>query len=112
MITRTFKTEPIKENPHKVDVRKLYDSEHAQMMHITLQAGESLKPHKTPVDAIFYVLEGTPSIHIADETKVCEKDTLIESPAMITHYISNESEHVARILVTKTPRPAAATKVL
>lgn len=112
MITRTYKTEPLKDNPHQVDVRKLYDSEHAQMMHITLQPGESLKPHKTPVDAIFYVLEGTPSIHIADETLVCEKDTLIESPAKILHYISNESDHIARILVTKAPRPEVATKVL
>lgn len=112
MITRTYKSEEIKENPHQVDVRKLYDSKHAQMMHITLQPGESLKPHKTPVDAIFYVLEGSPSIHIAEETIVCVKDTLIESPAKITHYISNESDHIARILVTKTPRPETVTKVL
>lgn len=112
MITRKFKSEPIKENPHKVDVRKLYDSEYAQMMHITLQPGESLKPHKTPVDAIFYVLEGSPCIHIAEETLVCEKDTLIESPAKILHYISNESKSIARILVTKTPRPETTTKLL
>jgi quercetin dioxygenase-like cupin family protein len=40
-----------------VDVRKLYDNPAAQIMHMTLKPGESLKPHKTPVDAVFYVLE-------------------------------------------------------
>lgn len=46
---------PIVETPHKVDVRKLYDKESAQAMHITLQPGEALKPHITPVDVFFFV---------------------------------------------------------
>ena len=46
-------------NPHKVKVSKLYDTEHAQAMHITLEPGESLKKHITPVDVLFYVLDGT-----------------------------------------------------
>ena len=112
MISRSYKTEPIKENPHKVDVRKLYDDPSAQIMHMTLQAGESLKPHKTPVDVTFYVLEGTPTIHVADESVAMEKDTLVESPAHIMHNISNESQELARILVIKAPRPQAAAKML
>ena len=47
-----------RENPHGVDARKLYDSNHAIVTHILLQPGEQLKRHITPVDAIFYVLEG------------------------------------------------------
>jgi len=112
MIHRNFNSEPIKENPHKVDVRQLYNDASAQVMHITLLPGEALKPHKTPVDVFFYVLEGTPIIHIADEMLAFEKDTLIESPANIVHYISNESDVIARILVTKAPRPEAKTKIL
>jgi len=45
-------------NPHGVDARKIYDSEKAQVIHITLRPGERLKPHIAPVDVIFYVLEG------------------------------------------------------
>ena len=48
---------PIAETPHKVDVRKLYDTENAMTVHITLQPGESLIKHITPVDVFFYVLE-------------------------------------------------------
>ena len=50
------KSAPENPNPHNVSVRKLYDTEHAQAMHITLESGESLKKHITPVDVIFYVL--------------------------------------------------------
>lgn len=41
------------QNPHGVEVRKLYDTEHAQAMHITLQPGERLRRHVTPVDVFF-----------------------------------------------------------
>jgi quercetin dioxygenase-like cupin family protein len=100
-----YKTEPVKANPHGVDVRKLYDHPSAQIMHMTLQPGESLKPHKTPVDVTFYVLEGTPTIHVGEEGIPQPKDILIESPADIVHYISNESQDLCRILVIKAPRP-------
>ena len=113
MISRSYKTEQIKENPHKVDVRQLYNEESAQVMHITLKPGETLKPHKTPVDVFFYVLEGQPTIYIGDESQQFSKDNLIESPAHIVHYISNEEEdEIARILVTKAPRPTQQTKLL
>jgi mannose-6-phosphate isomerase-like protein (cupin superfamily) len=112
MKTRNFKTEPVKENPHGVDVRTLYDDPSAQIMHMILKPGESLKPHKTPVDAVFYVLEGEPTIHISDESISQVKDTLIESPAGIPHYISNEGNETARILVIKAPGPGNKSKLL
>ncbi len=105
MITRSYKTEAVKVNPHGVDVRKLYDDASAQIMHMILRPGESLKPHKTPVDVVFYVLEGNPTIHVGDESISQVKDALIESPADIVHHISNESKEIARILVIKAPRP-------
>lgn len=112
MISRSYKSEPLKDNPHQVDVRQLYNHASAQVMHITLQPGQTLKPHKTPVDVVFYILEGTPTIHIGDESHVFEKDTLIESPANILHYISNEGDVIARILVTKAPAPTSQAKIL
>ncbi len=112
MIARQVKTETVKENPHNVEVKQMYNQASAQIMHITLKPGQALKPHKTPVDVTFYVLEGQPTIHIGDETQTFEADTLIESPANIVHYLSNQSNAIARILVTKAPRPESATKLL
>ena len=107
-----LKTAEQKDTPHKVDVKQMYSKADAQVMHITLHPGEALKPHKTPVDVFFYVLEGNPTIHVADESISYSKDTAIESPKDIVHYISNESKEVARILVVKTPNPQGEKKVL
>jgi quercetin dioxygenase-like cupin family protein len=65
-----------KPNPHGVDARNLSDTENAQVSHITLQPGQSLKKHITPVDVVFYVLEGQGIVEIGDERKEVEADTL------------------------------------
>ena len=105
------KTDLIK-TPHNVKVSKLYDTEHAQAMHITLEAGECLKRHITPVDVFFYVLEGRGVVEIGEETKDVEKDTFIDSPAKIPHCWYNKSDNVLRILVVKVPRPTETTRLL
>ncbi|OFX54944.1 MAG: cupin [Bacteroidetes bacterium GWB2_41_8] len=107
-----YQDQQVKETPHKIDVREMYNKSTAQAMLIALKPGESLKPHKTPVDVFFFVVEGRPTIHIGDESEVCEADTLIESPAEIVHYLSNNTESLARILVVKAPRPTNLTRVL
>ena len=100
------------ENPHHVDARKIYDTKDAQAIHLTLNPGESLKRHITPVDVFFYVLEGTGIVEIGDEKKEVGPDTLIESPAKIVHCWYNESNEILRILVVKVPRPTESTKIL
>lgn len=107
-----YQDQQIKETPHKIDVREMYNKASAQAMLMALKPGESLKPHITPVDVFFFVLEGRPTIHIGNESEVCEADTLVESPADIVHYISNDTNSLARILVVKAPRPISLTKVL
>jgi len=103
---------PSSENPHHVDARKLSEIPHAVVVMITLQPGESLKRHMTPVDVIFYVLEGTGTVEIGDERATVRKDTLIESPARIPHRWINESTSVFRVLVIKVPKPTEETTLL
>ena len=107
-----WKEVDIHPNPHGVDARKIYDTEKAQIIHLTLKPGESLKKHITPVDVIFYVLEGTGIVEIGDEKREVEPDTLIESPARIPHCWYNKGNDVLRFLVIKVPRPAESTKLL
>lgn len=104
MIIKKVQDLPIEENPHKADVRRIYDHDNAQAMHMTLQPGQSLKPHITPVDVFFYILEGTPDVRVGDETLTVEKDNLVESPKKIVHCISNNSDSIARILVVRAPK--------
>ena len=43
-------------NPHNVDARKIYETEHATAVVITLNPKESLKKHKTPLTYFFMFL--------------------------------------------------------
>ena len=92
MIIKSVKDLKIQENPHQADVRQMYNHDIAQVMHMTMNPGQSLKPHITPVDVFFYVLEGTPTIQVGDEIITVEKDNLVESPKDIVHCISNSSD--------------------
>ena len=103
---------PSMPNPHKVDVRRISDQESAQVVHITLMPGEALKKHITPVDVVFYVLDGRGVVEIGDEREEVGRDTLIESPAKIAHRWINESDGPVRILVVKIGRSNEATRML
>ena len=93
------------ETPHGVDVKALYNTPDAVISLITLQPGESLKRHITPVDVAFYVLEGTGIVEIGDESEEVTAECLIESPRDIAHNWHNKSESKLRFLVIKAPKP-------
>ena len=103
---------PAHQNPHGIDARKLYDTEHAMAVVLNLQPGERLKKHITPVDAIFFVLEGTGIVEVGDEKEEVGANTLIDSPAKIPHCWYNESDAVLRVLVVKVPRQEGPSKLL
>ncbi|MCF7792501.1 MAG: cupin domain-containing protein [Candidatus Cloacimonetes bacterium] len=109
MKIRNFQNLEQSKNPHGIQSFKLYDKDHAIIMHLLLKAGESLKPHITPVDVAFYVLEGKPAIMVGDEKVQVKKDDIIESPKDIIHCIYNESDTDVRVLVMKMPKPATKT---
>ncbi len=94
-----------KDTPHNVDAREIYNLDNAQVVHIELKPNEGLKPHKTPVDVFFYVLEGTVEVNIGGEVQLVDKDSIVESPKNITHYFINKSNVNARVLVVKAPNP-------
>jgi len=99
-------------NPHGISARELLTTEHAQAVMVTLQPGEALKLHVTPVAVFFYVLEGEGIVEIGGEQQPVGRDTLIESLARIPHRLLNQSDGVFRCLVVKTPRPTESTRLL
>lgn len=109
MIARKLSETEIMENAHGVDARNLYNTENATVTVITLEPGQSLKKHMTPVDVAFYVLEGNGIIEIGEEKMEIQKDTLIESPKDILHCWYNESTDTLRFMVIKAPRPTRKT---
>ena len=99
-ITRVSEETAFK-NPHKIQAKKILESPDVTVVHMTLNPGESLISHKTPVDVLFYVLAGEPTIEIGDEREKVSADSIIESPADIPHRVYNESETTAKFLVVK-----------
>ena len=112
MEIRNYKDLKVAENPHGIDAFQLYDKDPAQIMHLLMKAGESLKPHITPVDVAFYVLEGTPSIMVGEKKIVVKQDDIVESPKDIVHCIYNETDKDVRVLVMKLPKPTSKTIIV
>lgn len=109
MIIKKVSEIGIMENTHGVDARNVYNNESAMITIITLQPGQALKRHITPVDVAFYVLKGTGTVEIGEERQKVGADTLIESPKNIVHCWYNESSEPLQFMVIKAPRPDKKT---
>ena len=78
MIINKYQKQPIKETPHKIDVREMYNKESAQVMLMALKPGESLKPHKTPVDVFFLLLKELQQFTLALKVKFVKKIRILK----------------------------------
>lgn len=93
------------ENKHNIDAKRVYSKENAEIIQMKLTPGQSLIKHATPVDVIFYVVEGKGQVLIGDEVKNVTKGQFIESPKNIPHSLSNDGIENFVFLVIKTPKP-------
>ena len=109
MQIKNYKDQNIAQNPHGIEAKKIYNHSEAQIMHLRLKAGEALKPHITPVNVAFYVVEGNPTIEVGNEKILVKPDDLVESPKDIMHCIYNDTDKIVRVLVMKLPKPTAKT---
>jgi len=94
-------------NPRGVLAKKVYKTEFADITHLTVASGQSIASHVTPVDVLFYVLEGTGICEIGDEKATVGKDAAIDSPKGVPHAWHNVSDKNLVILVMKLPAPKA-----
>ncbi len=81
--------------------KKIHQAETAEVIHMALTPGQSLKKHTTPVDVFFYILEGKGIVDIGEEQQEVEKDMLIDSPKNVPHLLRNSGSGVFRFLVVK-----------
>jgi len=109
MKIRKLEQTDIMDNAHNIDARNLYNSEEAMVTVITLLPGQRLKRHITPVNVVFFVLEGKGIVEIGDEKQEVDRYTLIESPKDIVHCWYNESDEPLMFMVIKAPKPKRKT---
>jgi len=105
MKSRTWQDVEPKVNANGILGSKIYEAHEGEIVHLNLAPGAHLKKHITPVNVVFYVLEGTATLEIGEEKQSFPKDTLIESPKDIPHGVFNEGNSNLRLLVIKMPKP-------
>jgi quercetin dioxygenase-like cupin family protein len=89
-----------------VVARAIYSAPEAMIVHIEVQPGGFVKPHVTPVDMEFYVLEGRGSFSLGEESTEAGPGTLLPSPRGVPHGMKNPGPGILRVLAVKNPRPA------
>jgi len=95
-------------NVHGVRSQVLLNMDEVQVVMISIQPGDGMKMHTTPVDVFFYGVEGQGIVEIGEERAEMGVDALVNSPKGIPHRLSNESDSLFRFLVVKTPHPRRA----
>ncbi len=86
-----------------MDARRIYDTEHAQIVHVMLKPGGEDEEAGYPVDMVFYVLEGRGVVEIGGEKCEVGPDTLIDSPARIPHCWYSKGERHTSLSCYQSP---------
>ena len=81
--------------------RRLYASDGATIIHMTIHPGQEIAPHAADVDMEFFVIAGTGRFSVGGELADAESGTLVESPADIPHGIANAGPTPLELLAVK-----------
>ena len=87
--------------PINIAAHKLFGSERTEVIHLCFKPGEVLEKHPNPFDVIFYVLEGSGTLEVGEESATLGADTLIEIPADEMRGWTNTGSVDLRLLVVK-----------
>ena len=72
---------PVETNIRGIDSRVLVDHEHATIKQLIVKANGTIPPHQVPVDVTFFVLEGTGTISIDNETYHVGPNSIVICPS-------------------------------
>ncbi len=89
-----------------VVARVAYSAPEAMIVHIDVAPGGFVKPHVTPVDMEYFVMEGRGLFILGDETLEAGPGTCIPNPKGLSHGMRNLGPGPLRVLAVKNPRPA------
>ncbi len=81
--------------------RRLYASDGATIIHMTIHPGQAIAPHAADVDMEFFVIAGNGRFSVGDESADAGPGTLVESPAEIPHGIMNTGSTSLELLAIK-----------
>jgi len=83
------------------DGRILFRSDKNEIVHITLQPGESIPVHSNPVDVVFFIVEGIATLTMDAETENLNTSDTIFVKQGTNRGLANNTDKIVRILVFK-----------
>lgn len=89
------------QNPHGVELRKVFENDIIGVMNIILKPGQELPKHHNPINALFLVLEGSGTVTVGDEEQKVTKNTIIEVPENAARGWKNDTNELLKLLVIK-----------
>lgn len=87
----------------EVNLRYLYENKSLQIIQFGLLPGESMGPKILPCDMIYYIVEGNPTIRVAEDKTIGTKGMLVECPAHLVHSFSSNVGDTIQVLGIKVP---------
>ena len=87
-------------------VEKVIAEEPLQLMHMRLQPGEALPPHRANAALTMVVLAGTLSLQLGDQpVHSYPERTVLQIPYLSEMDVRNQQQYLLELLVIKTPPP-------
>ncbi|MGM0502368.1 MAG: cupin domain-containing protein [Bacillota bacterium] len=90
-------------NKRGVIAKGLLRNDDAQIMNLVLEPGDEVGEHSVPVNVFFYIVEGTGTLQIGDESKVVEAKDIIPCPPNTTMSLQADQGEKFVVLNVKTP---------
>ena len=81
--------------------RQIHQSDHLEIVHLSLEPGGSMEAHAMPVNVLFYILQGQGILDIDGVRHPLQINEFIEVPKAAMRYWSNESDSPLNLLVIK-----------
>jgi len=88
-----------------VVARVVYSAPEAMIVHIDIRPQGFVKPHVTPIDMEYFVIEGRGQFILGEESMEAGPGVCIPNPRGVPHGIRNTGTGPLRVLAVKNPRP-------
>jgi quercetin dioxygenase-like cupin family protein len=96
---------PLVETPLGLQARAIVDLPDVNVMNLILEPGEKVPSHSTPVNALFYVIEGNGWATIGEEKAPVTTGEIIVSPPHVPHGLEAAAGTRMNVLIIRTPSP-------
>ncbi|MEC9488072.1 MAG: cupin domain-containing protein [Halanaerobium sp.] len=92
-----------KVNKRGIQAKELLNHQHARVMNLILQPGDSIPPHSVPVDVFFYVVAGKGTIKVGGQEQQVQPKDIVTCPPGTEMSVKADQGDEFIVLNVKTP---------